>query len=144
MQTKLLKDNRGMTMTEVLMAFLVLSIIMGLLSGIIAFSKKMFVNATDLRKAQKVVQEHVYKLDFKGTPKYGLKVYTVSQNGTGDTYELNEAQYNGAAVEFAQGVSWKDIHAYVKNKDGLSDEEVKAMLGDLDGMSFIVFSQYSP
>ncbi len=53
-------------MTEVLLAFVVLSIMLGLLSGIIAFSKKMYVEATDLKRAHQVMRQYLYKSDFRG------------------------------------------------------------------------------
>ncbi|MCR5233103.1 MAG: prepilin-type N-terminal cleavage/methylation domain-containing protein [Lachnospiraceae bacterium] len=61
---KLKDDNRGMTMTEVLMAFVILAIIMGLLSGIIAFSKRMYMQAADQRRAQEVLQRIIYTKEF--------------------------------------------------------------------------------
>ncbi len=71
MGKKLVNDNRGMTMAEVLLAFVVLSIIMGLLSGIIAFSKKIYMEASDNRRAQEVITKNVYTRAFD----------TVSENG---------------------------------------------------------------
>ena len=64
MDKRFIKDNRGMTMTEVLLAFAILSIIMGLLSGIISFSKRIYVDATDQRRAQEVLQKYVYTKAF--------------------------------------------------------------------------------
>lgn len=63
-------------MTEVLLAFAILSIIMGLLSGIISFSKRIYVDATDQRRAQEVLQKYVYMKSFDTAYKSGEVVST--------------------------------------------------------------------
>ena len=73
MTKRLKNDNRGMTMAEVLLAFVILSIIMGLLSGIIAFSKKMYMQAADQRRAQEELQKQIYMKKF-----YEVKDYSGS------------------------------------------------------------------
>lgn len=120
MHINLLKDNRGMTMTEVLMAFMVLIIIMGMLSGIIAFSKKMYMNASDLRRSQETVSQEIYKKDFVGEPdKTNIKVYRKKPED--DKYEKVEDKY------FAVGVSQNSVFVPSENYN----------------MNFLVFSSVS-
>lgn len=54
-------NNRGMTMSEVLVGFVVLMIFMGGLSGIISFSSKMLMESVDIYKAELKLEEEVYK-----------------------------------------------------------------------------------
>ncbi len=123
MHINLLKDNRGMTMTEVLMAFMVLIIIMGMLSGIIAFSKKMYMNASDLRRSQETVSQEIYKKDFAGEPdKTDIKVYRIIPEDNGKyKKDFLEDQY------FAVGVSQKSV----------------PVSSESDNMNFLVFSSVS-
>ena len=123
MRSSFLKDNRGMTMTEVLMAFLILIVMMGMLSGIIAFSKKMYMNAADLRRSQEFVMSVIYKNGFNGTPESSkLSVYRLTQ--------LSEGKYTKEKImnkNFALGVS--------ENKVPILSEGTE--------MSFLVFSSVS-
>ena len=122
MHTNLLKDNRGMTMTEVLMAFMVLIVIMGMLSGIIAFSKKMYMNASDLRRSQETVSQEIYKKDFVGEPdKTDIKVYRIIPEGDKYKKELLDDKY------FAVGVSQNSVFIPSESYN----------------MSFLVFSSVS-
>lgn len=54
-------NNHGMTMSEVLVGFVVLMIFMGGLSGIISFSSKMLMESVDIYKAELKLEEEVYK-----------------------------------------------------------------------------------
>lgn len=56
-----LKNNRGMTMMEVLMGFLVLVVFLGGISGIISFSSKMVFRSIDLKKDLQTIQGELYK-----------------------------------------------------------------------------------
>ncbi len=123
MHINLLKDNRGMTMTEVLMAFMVLIVIMGMLSGIIAFSKKMYMNASDLRRSQETVSQEIYKKDFAGEPdKTDIKVYRIIPEDNGK-YKKNFLE----DTYFAVGVSQKSV----------------PVSSESDNMNFLVFSSVS-
>ena len=123
MRTGFLKDNRGMTMTEVLMAFLVLIIMMGMLSGIIAFSKKMYMNAADLRRSQETVSAVIYSKGFN----------SVSGNASIPVYRLtpgSDGKYKKKLVEnahFAVGVSQNSVPVISEGTE----------------MSFLVFSSVS-
>jgi len=59
--TKTKLNNKGMTMTEVIIGFVVLMVILGGLSGVIAFSSNMLIESTDIAKAQQVLEAEVFK-----------------------------------------------------------------------------------
>ena len=61
-------NNQGMTMVEVLMGFVLLLLMLGMLSGILALSSRMFENSVDLRRAQESLQQAVYKTTVTGSP----------------------------------------------------------------------------
>ncbi len=48
-------------MVEVLIGFVILLIMLGMLSGVIAFSHNMFLNAVDIKKSEENLQENAYK-----------------------------------------------------------------------------------
>ena len=54
-------DNRGMTMVEVLMGFVLLILILGMLSGSIAAANNIYFSAVDLQREGELVQQEVYK-----------------------------------------------------------------------------------
>lgn len=56
-------DDRGMTIVEVLVGFVILSIIMGMLSGIIAFASNLYYESVDLRHAEYQLVQSVYSKD---------------------------------------------------------------------------------
>lgn len=58
---KFLKSNKGMTMTEVLMGFVVLILFLGGISGIISFSSNMVYRSVDLKKDMQIIQSELYK-----------------------------------------------------------------------------------
>ena len=55
------KNNKGMTMTEVIIGFVVLMLFLGGLSGIIAFSANMLMESIDIGKAERLVESEIYK-----------------------------------------------------------------------------------
>ena len=61
-------NNQGMTMVEVLMGFVLLLLMLGMLSGIIVLSSRMFERSVDLRRAQESLQQAVYKTSVTGSP----------------------------------------------------------------------------
>jgi len=54
-------NQSGMTMVEVMLAFAVLSVIMASLSGIMAFSSRMFRQSVDLKRTGENFQSVIYK-----------------------------------------------------------------------------------
>ena len=52
--------NRGMTMVEILMGFVILVLILGMLSGIIVVATKIYYSSVDLRRAGESLQETIY------------------------------------------------------------------------------------
>lgn len=61
-------NDRGMTMVEVLMGFVLLLLMLGMLSGIIALSSRMFERSVDLKRAEESLQKAVYKNNVAGSP----------------------------------------------------------------------------
>ncbi|MDD7642463.1 MAG: hypothetical protein PUK75_08315 [bacterium] len=61
-------NNQGMTMVEVLMGFVLLVLMLGMLSGIIALSSRMFERSVDLKRAEESLQQAVYKTTVTGSP----------------------------------------------------------------------------
>ena len=53
-------DNRGMTMVEVLMGFVILALLLGMFSGIIVTASNMYYNSVDLKRAHESLQGAVY------------------------------------------------------------------------------------
>ena len=153
-------------MTEVLLAFVILSIIMGLLSGIIAFSKKLYVEASDQRRAQEVLQKNVYMKRFDTVSSNSvavtenLPVYRVDPqkdaegNNTG-VYQIALVKKStvGGKTTFSteNGFPKKAVkdntvtlakkYAEIKISDWITDEEDKASLGELKDMRFIIFNK---
>lgn len=60
---KLHKDNSGMTIVEVLVGFVVLTVILASLAGIIAVSKNMYFQSVDTIKEEELIQTEIYKTD---------------------------------------------------------------------------------
>lgn len=55
-------------MVEVLMGFALLVLMLGMLSGIIALSSRMFERSVDLKRAEESLQKAVYKTTVTGSP----------------------------------------------------------------------------
>lgn len=53
--------NKGMTMVEVLMGFVLLVVILGMLSGSIVTATNIYYSSVDLRRAEESLQEEIYK-----------------------------------------------------------------------------------
>ena len=161
MDKSIIKDNRGMTMTEVLLAFAILSIIMGLLSGIIAFSKKMYMEAADQRRAQEILQKNVYMKKFdsvsdlgadvtEGLPIYrvypvkdaaGLYDIALVKKSTvgGKTTFSTESGFPKKAVKDST-VTMAKKFAQIRVSDWVAEEE-RSSLGDFKEMNFILFNK---
>lgn len=54
-------NNEGSTMVEVLMGFVLLTLMLGMLSGIISIAGEMYDSAVDMRHNMNRLEEHVYK-----------------------------------------------------------------------------------
>lgn len=136
MNGRFLSDNRGMTMTEVLLAFMVLTIVMGLLSGIITFSKRMFVEATDAKRAQETVQKYIYSKEFERVddavavtqyiPVYKVEPERDSDGNDTGIYKINLAvnpNYTGGGSGFESKLTGEN-----SEKRGLGDyNDIKAV-----------------
>ena len=61
LKPKVIQQNKGMTMVEVLIGFVILLLILGMLSGVIAFAHNMFLNAVDIKKSEENLEENAYK-----------------------------------------------------------------------------------
>lgn len=77
------KSNKGMTMVEVLMGFVVLITFLGGMSSIIAFSSNLLYRSIDLKRDLQVIQGELYK-----------KAPDVT-NHDGVTLELKVTEVNG-------------------------------------------------
>lgn len=60
-------DNRGMTMVEVLMGFVILALLLGMFSGIIVTASNMYYNSVDLKRAHESLQGAVYSESITGS-----------------------------------------------------------------------------
>lgn len=78
-KTDIINDNKGMTMVEVLMGFMILSIILGGVTGLISFSSKMFKQSVDLRRAQTDLTAQAYKTNTGSSE--AIAVYEVDDDG---------------------------------------------------------------
>lgn len=78
-KTDIISDNKGMTMVEVLMGFMILSIILGGVTGLISFSSKMFKQSVDLRRAQTDLTAQAYKTNTGSSE--SIAVYEVDDDG---------------------------------------------------------------
>lgn len=61
------KQNKGMTMVEVMMGFVILMLMLGALSGIIVSATNMFWEACDIQKAEEQLQGKVYMTNVEAT-----------------------------------------------------------------------------
>lgn len=57
-------NNSGSTMVEVLMGFVLLSLMIGMLTGIISVANNMYTSSVDKRHVQDRLEEELYKKDF--------------------------------------------------------------------------------
>lgn len=56
-----IKSNKGMTMVEVIMGFVVLITFLAGMSGVISFSSNLLMRSIDLKKDLQVIQGELYK-----------------------------------------------------------------------------------
>lgn len=103
-------NDAGMTMVEVLMGFVLLLLIMGMLSGIIALSSNMIMRSVDLRRAEESLQAALYKTSVTGTP--------VETN-------LSLVPDTGMPAAAGGGLSFTSAKLYQVSTDTLLDEEAQ-------------------
>ena len=58
---KNLKNNKGMTMVEVLMGFVLLTLMLGMLSQVIAFSSNLYRQSVSMKRAEENLEKNIYK-----------------------------------------------------------------------------------
>lgn len=75
-------DDRGMTMVEVLMGFVLLLLMLGMLSGIIALSSNMLMRSVDLKQAEEALQKEIYKTSLTGSTAVTGPLSLVPEDGT--------------------------------------------------------------
>ena len=112
---KLIKQNNdGMTMVEVLMGFLILSIILGGVVTLITFSSNMYFQSIDARNEQTKLAEEAYKKAPAGSD-VNVDVFvltTPGEVGTASKVTLNGADARLKSMSLVQ-VSGNEQNAYV-------------------------------
>ena len=94
--TKTKLNNKGMTMVEIMVGFVLLGIFLGGLTQLIMFSSHMIQNSVDLRHAQTEVWSEAYR-DNPGTVEGGIS-FTIKENSDGaeviplNTFELRRVE----------------------------------------------------
>lgn len=74
------QKNRGSTMVEVLVAFLLVSIILGALYQVVKFSSNMYLKAVDMTRQVEAFEEKMYKKNLN--PQEIIKTDTVMDSMT--------------------------------------------------------------
>ncbi|MCR5702083.1 MAG: type II secretion system GspH family protein [Lachnospiraceae bacterium] len=88
------KHNRGMTMVEILVAFVILVIVMSILYGCIRFASNLMMEATDTDRSNELFQKAVTD-KFKDVSDYDL-----GSSGT-VVYNFKDASNPGASYDFS-------------------------------------------
>lgn len=83
------KHNRGMTMVEIVVAFVMLTLVMGIMYSCIQFASNLMKEAADIDRENAVYQKNVadqYRSGYAGgtTQKTELTFYVVKADGTVD------------------------------------------------------------
>lgn len=108
------QNNEGMTMVEVLMGFLILSIILGGVVSLISFSSKMYFNSVDIRRNQSELAEEAYKSGNTGkTPVASTQSGYVQIDRDDPEAEPVVVTLSGETKQ----VSYKDMQLYAVTKD---------------------------
>lgn len=122
------KSNKGMSMVEVLVGFVILVGILGGLSGSIAFAQKMYMNSVDLHRQQEVIMRNIYKkdlLDGKSPSQTELKLYVVNP-------PLNSAGSEKITdAKFTNGDEVKLNIAYYRMSTSVVNGESDSSVGDM-------------
>lgn len=64
-KTLLRGDNSGMSLVEVTIGFVILTIIIGAVYQLISFSSNMYFESSDMRQEQAAFEEAIYKKDYE-------------------------------------------------------------------------------
>lgn len=56
-----MRNNKGTTIVEVMLGFVILMLMLGMLSGVIVFAANLYFKSVDLSKAQTKLQQCAYK-----------------------------------------------------------------------------------
>lgn len=103
------KKNSGMTIVEIMVGFLLLILMLGMLSGIIAVATNIYYKSVDLRRAEESLQKEVYS------------------NSSADKMEKQEASL---ALVPAEGMP--DESVSIPLKAGLYKLSSRAVLNEAD------------
>lgn len=76
------KNNRGMTMVEVIMGFALLAIVLGMISRMIVMSSNMYYNTVDLRNVQEALQKEIYLKNITDTARIQSATIRLYPEGT--------------------------------------------------------------
>ncbi len=88
----MIRDNKGMTMIEVLMGFTILVLFLAGMSGIIAFSNNIVLRSVDLRKDMEVIQSEMYKTNPIHSDIAGAGTIKLVDSAGGVDISLNKAK----------------------------------------------------
>ena len=95
-----LKNNQGMTMVEVLMGFVLLTLMLGMLSQVIAFSSNLYRQSVSMKRAEENLEKNIYKKNLPLSDGTSVTVKEVKkENGqivsiTDATFEKNGSKTN--------------------------------------------------
>lgn len=123
-KVNIVSDNRGMTMAEILIAFVVLMVLLGSLSGLIAFSANMYNNSVDMRKGQAAFMEEMYK---KGVP---ASARVKSFNAIGSMSADNKSNRSDINI---------DANLYFLNGSEILDASTDSNVKEAVNMDFLFF-----
>ncbi len=102
------KDNRGMTLVEVMMGFVILTIIMVGVYHMINFGSNMLYESIDMKKGQEQFEEELYKKSPDDEVVQSKKEETFAH---GDLKLVYSGRFKGA-----EGVVVPDIELFTGNK----------------------------
>lgn len=131
-------NNKGMTMVEVLVGFVILSLIMGGVYHMIRFGSNMLYESVDIKHSQESFEEEVYKTS-KGTANTvtiktlgaGAFVLKPSSKPVGNSAQVSKEQTINFFEAAAEGASSEDQAALenklqtISYKDVLNDYDIK-------------------
>lgn len=110
-----IKNNKGMTMVEVIMGFTILMLIMGMLSGIISFSKNMYFEAVDFQRNQDAIETVLYKKDLSSQA-------ATRELTSGNGFRITPAE---GMPNAGHNLNMDKMNVYrVSGKDLLNDDEM--------------------
>lgn len=104
------KHNRGMTMVEIVVAFVMLTLVMGIMYSCIQFASNLMKEAADIDRNNAVYQKNVadrYRSGYAGgtSQKTELTFYVVKADGTVDESKGYKCEVYTQQSEIAKTVS---------------------------------------